>query len=149
MSNKKLIVSTGAIEEAAKEFIDVWHKAEKGSVSKTPLQKLSFGNQSLLFRTLTPKRFEILKYVHNQDGISIRLLAKELERDYSNVYQDVKTLHQLGLMIKNEENQKYYVPWDTIVTEIPLATIRNPKNRSASAKNSPHMNKRLPRAAHE
>lgn len=123
--SKKIIVKTGSLEEAAKEFIDIWHQIEHGTVPAKPVNKISFSDQSLLFKTLTPKRVEILTSVHEQDGISIRALAKKLGRDYSNVHQDVKILHQLGLILKNENNT-YYVPWDVIVTEIPLTTTKNP-----------------------
>jgi predicted transcriptional regulator len=121
--SKKIIVKTGSLEEAAKEFIDIWHQIEHETVPTKPINKINFSDQSLLFKTLTPKRFEILTSVHEQDGISIRALAKKLGRDYSNVHQDVKILHQLGLILKNENNT-YYVPWDVIVTEIPLTTTK-------------------------
>lgn len=140
MSNKKITVRTGGLEEAAKEFIDIWHQVEQGHAPQAPIEKISFKDQRLLFKTLTPKRFEILKYTHEQDGISIRSLAKELGRDYSNVHQDVKILHQLGLMVKNEKNDKYYVPWDVIVTEIPLSVIKKTKNsRHITHHNTPRV----------
>lgn len=122
--NKKITVKTGSLEEAAKEFIDVWHHVEKGGVQKAPIEKISFKDQRLLFRMLTPKRFEILEHVHEQGGMSIRFLAKALGRDYSNVHSDVKLLSQLGLMLKDENTAKYYVPWDVIVTEISLPVIK-------------------------
>ena len=106
------------------------------------IEASSFKDQRLLFKTLTPKRFEILQHAHEKDGISIRLLAKELGRDYSNVHQDVKILHRLGLMIKNEKNDKYYVPWDVIVTEIPLQVIKKTKTHR------PISNQKPPRVAH-
>jgi len=143
MRNKKITVRTGSLEEAAKEFIDVWHQVEQGHGPEAPIEKISFKDQRLLFKTLTPKRFEILKYAHEHDGISIRALAKELGRDYSNVHQDVKILYQLGLMLKDEKSEKYYVPWDVIVTEIPLPTAKKTKN---SRHTPPGHN--APRAAH-
>lgn len=122
--SKKITVRTGSLKEAAKEFIDIWHQIEHGNLPSGSIDKISFSNQSLLFKTLTPKRVEILEYVHGENGISIRALAKKLGRDYSNVHQDVKILHQLGLILKNEKNE-YYVPWDVIVTEISLISPRN------------------------
>ena len=119
--SKKIIVRTGDIEEAAKEFVDIWHRVEKGCASLAAIEKINFKDQRLLFKTLTSKRFEILKYVHEQESISIRRLAKELNRDYSNVHQDVKILYQLGLMLKDENNDEYYVPWDDITIQLPLA----------------------------
>lgn len=127
MKNNKITVKTGNLEQAAKEFVDVWHQAEHGQVQQGVVEKLSFKDQALLFKTLTRRRIEILQYVHDQDGMSIRALAKALGRDYSNVHQDVKILHQLGLMVKNQENDKYYVPWDVIVTEIPLSSASRRK----------------------
>lgn len=132
--NKKITIRTGSLEEAAKEFIDKWHQVESGKAPQTPIEKISFNDQRLLFKTLTPKRFEVLERAHECDGISIRYLAKELDRDYSNVYQDVKILHQLGLMAK-DENDKYYVPWDVIVTEI---SLRQMKKTKAPRRTSPH-----------
>ncbi len=85
-------------------------------------------HKRLLFKTMTPKRFEILKYVHEKGETSIRSLAKELGRDYSNTYQDVKLLNQLGLMLKNEEQGTYSVLWDVIVTEIPLTVVNQTKD---------------------
>ena len=125
--SKKITVRTGSLEEAAKEFIDMWHQVENKQTPQIPIEKISFKDQRLLFKTLTPKRFEILQYVHQLDGISIRSLAKELSRDYSNVHQDVKILHQLGLMVKDEKNDKYYVPWDKIVAEIALPRVKKLK----------------------
>lgn len=135
MSNK-ITVRTGSLEEATKEFIDIWHRVENGQTPQTRIEKLSFKDQPLLFKTLTPKRFEILQHAHEHDGVSIRALAKELDRDYSNVHQDVKILHQLGLMVKNKKNDKYYVPWDVIVTEIPLPLTKKTKNK----RHKPHQN---------
>lgn len=137
--NKKITVRTGSLEEAAKEFIDIWHQVEHGNLPQAPIEKISFKDQRLLFKTLTPRRFDLLKCAHEKNGISIRALAKELARDYSNVHQDVKILHQLGLMIKDESN-KYYVPWDVIVTEIPLPIRKKPKNfrTSTSTKRVAH-----------
>jgi len=54
-------------------------------------------------------------------------LAKALDRDYSNVHQDVKLLYQLGLMQKDEKDDKFSVPWDVIVTEITLSVAKNTK----------------------
>lgn len=129
MTSKKIIIRTGNLKEAATEFIDIWHKAEHGQ-TPAPIEKISFQDHQLLFKTLTPKRFEILRHVHEKGNTSIRSLAKDLERDYSNTYQDVKLLTQLGLMLKNQEDNTYSVLWDVIVTEIPLNSVKKAKNSS-------------------
>lgn len=134
MKNKKVMLRTGNLAEATKEFIDIWHQTEQNKIPQATIEKISFSDQSLLFKTLTPKRFEILQYVHETNGISIRALAKALGRDYSNVHQDVKILHQLALMLKNEENNNYYVPWDAIVTEISLSKPAHNKSGTTTTR---------------
>jgi predicted transcriptional regulator len=129
MSNRKITVTVGSLEEMGKEFIDVWHQVELGKKIKgAPIEKVVFEDERLLFKTLTPKRCELLKYVHEKGKISIRALARQLHRDYSNVYQDVKALNHVGLMPKDEKDEKYYVPWKTITTEIPLCVGKSPKH---------------------
>lgn len=130
-SKKKIVVAVGSLEDMAREAIDVWHQAQAGKTPKGgPVEKIYFENEQLLFKTLTQKRCELLKYVHENGKVTIRALAKKLHRDYSNVYQDVKKLHYIGLMLKNENDNQYSVPWKTVVTEIPLCTETSPRHHN-------------------
>jgi predicted transcriptional regulator len=130
---KKITIKTGSLKEAAKEFVHAWHQAENKRSPKAVVEKITFKDQYLLFKIMTPKRLEILQYVHGQDDVSIRSLATALGRDYSNVHQDVKVLHKLGLMLKNKDD-KYHVPWDVIVAEIPLHLTKKSKNTRYTGK---------------
>ena len=56
--SKKITVRTGNIEEAAKEFIDIWHQIENGHAPSAAIEKINFKDQRLLFKTLTPKRLD-------------------------------------------------------------------------------------------
>lgn len=138
--NKKITITTGQLENASAEFIAAWHRAEANVEPEPPIEKITFHDQSLLFKTLTPKRFALLKYIHEQDGVSVRSAAKALDRDYSNVHSDVKMLHQLGLITKDEASLLCYVPWDVVVTEIALPMRKTQKVRRAV--NSPPLKKK-------
>jgi len=118
MTKKQLIVKVSSLEDSLGKFKNVWERAEKGKKFDAPVEILSFENASTLMKMLSPKRLELLKMLHALGAISIRHLAKELHRDYSNVHQDVKALNQIGIVLKKDS--KYYVPWQTIVTEISL-----------------------------
>ena len=95
------------------------HPEAKGQIDPSDL----FGKQGLEWLKLVmfPKEdrrildgeIELLEYLHEQGKMSIRALAKVLERDSSNVHQDVKILHQLGLILRDEEENNYYVPWSS------------------------------------
>lgn len=56
MMNKKITVRTGDLEEAAKEFIEIWHKVENEELPQAPVEKINFKDQRLLFKTMTPKK---------------------------------------------------------------------------------------------
>jgi predicted transcriptional regulator len=51
--------------------------------------------------------------------MSIYQLAKELGRDYRNVHSDVQTLLERSV-IKKDEDDKIYMPWDKIVVDWPI-----------------------------
>ncbi len=72
-----------------------------------------------MFKYLSPKRFELLQHLRKGGPLSIRKLAAGLHRDYKNVHTDVKDLLYLGLIEETTE-QLLSVPWDVIVSELPL-----------------------------
>jgi predicted transcriptional regulator len=121
MKNQNIKVTIGSRQDMANEFIDAWHQAEAGHISENVEEKIFFKDERALFKVLTPKRCELLRYVHDHGKTAILALAKQLKRDYRNVYQDVKELSQAGLIVKNTAGE-YFVPWSAIVTEISLSS---------------------------
>ena len=123
MKKRKLTVKVSSIEESLVRFKNVWEKAEQGEKLKTPIEILSFENPMTLMKILSPKRLELLQVLHELGKTSVRRLTTQLDRDYSNVHQDVKALVQAGLVLKDSAG-KCQVPWSTIVTEIPLTPTK-------------------------
>lgn len=115
---KSIKIEVGDSSETAKEFIDAWKRAERGD-RVVAQHRLQFENLETLLKTLTPGRWVLLKVLHQQGSTSIRALANLLNRDYKNVYQDVKRLEQIGL-IKRVEG-KITVPWDIVEARLNLA----------------------------
>jgi len=52
--------------------------------------------------------------------MSVRALAKALDRDYKNVHTDVRRLEQIGL-ISRTKNDAIKVPWDIVEARLKLA----------------------------
>ena len=84
------------LEETGRRFIDAWHALEKGK--RVRERHLSFESLEGLLSVLTPKRWELLKYVHRNPVRSIRALSAELKRDYRRVHDDVEALALAGLV---------------------------------------------------
>ena len=89
------MLGTG-FEETGRRFVDAWHALEKGK--KVRERYLSFESLEGLLSVLTPKRWELLKYVHRNPVPSIRALSTELKRDYRRVHDNVEALALAGLL---------------------------------------------------
>jgi predicted transcriptional regulator len=123
MTKRQLTVKVSSMKETLERFKDVWEQAKHGKkIEGAPLEAVSFENAKLLIKTLSPKRLELLQQLHAMGKTSIRALTKKLTRDYSNVHEDVKVLHHVGLILRDSTGN-YYMPWDKIVTEIPMDPI--------------------------
>ncbi|MCF6188733.1 MAG: hypothetical protein L3J49_14815 [Desulfobulbaceae bacterium] len=101
-------------------FIDSWKKAEQGVRTETE-QHLFFEDAATLLRVLSNQRLILLSTLLQSGPASIRALSKTLQRNYKNVHSDVKLLREAGLIKLNQEN-KVFVPWQKIHTEIDLLT---------------------------
>lgn len=146
MSKRAITITVGTSEDMAKEAIKIWHQIEAGQTPKqVPIEKIRFPDERTLFKTLTTSRCGLLRYVHENGKLSIRAISKGLHRVYSNVYQDIRVLSQAGLIFKDEKDKKYYVPWDVIITEIPMTLTPNDqiKGNFKSSKSTPHSRRRI------
>ena len=106
-------------KESARDFIDARHVAEKSKSPKAPINRICFQNLETLLSTLTPRRLDLLRVMHDKGNMSIRALSATLNRDYKNVYQDIKILENIGLAVKT--GRLFSVPWESIVAEFKLA----------------------------
>jgi predicted transcriptional regulator len=116
---RKLAVGVASAKQVGDNFVDAWKRAEKGLPPVEPIKRLNFADTATLFKYLSPKRFELLQNLREVGPLSIRKLALLLRRDYKNVHTDVKDLLHVGL-IKENEDRLLIVPWDVIVSELPL-----------------------------
>ena len=114
MSYVKITVGGAFEEEAARGFVDAWHRAERGERFRE--RRLAFESWDALVRVLTSKRMDLLRYVHRHDVKSVRALAKALGRDYSNVHADVQALMAAGLLDSGDGGLR--ADYDTIETKI-------------------------------
>ena len=116
---KQIKIGVGDAATTAKEFIDTWKLAESGEKVQEQ-NHLHFENLEVLLKTLTPGRWALLKKLHANGSMSIRALAKDLGRDYKNVYTDVRRLENIGL-IGRTKNDRIKVPWDIVEARLLLA----------------------------
>ncbi|HET6628352.1 MAG TPA: hypothetical protein VFG91_01105 [Woeseiaceae bacterium] len=105
-------------QAALDAFTETWRRVEIG---ETVTPRLAFGSLRELFSAITEKRLEMIRFVAEHEQLNIRQLARQLGRDYKNVYGDVKDLVELGLLDKDEAG-RLTAPFDEIVIR---ATVRD------------------------
>lgn len=88
-----------ALEDTGRRFIDAWHCLGDGK--RVHERHLSFESLEGLLMILTPKRWQLLKYVHNHPVRSVRALSVQLKRDYRRVHDDVEALVTAGLLVRD------------------------------------------------
>lgn len=120
---KKINVVIEGLEKFFDKSKDEFRQLEKGKLKKS-INSLSLSEEE--YRNLfSKKRLDIIKALKHKKFISIYELAKELERSYKNVYDDVNLLLELGIIEKTEDKKthkdNYYVNFDKISVEIPVA----------------------------
>lgn len=95
MRLKKVKIMVQPIEAVKAE----WTRALKGEVrSIQPPGTIVFTSLAAVAKALSPARLELLGVILKQKPESIYALAKLTERDFKNVYSDVKLLAEIGLV---------------------------------------------------
>jgi len=62
-----------------------------------------------MFKTLSPRRLDLLRHVRQHGANNVRESEQALGRDYKNVLQGVAVLKAIGLLIR--DGRKLSAPW--------------------------------------
>jgi len=81
---------------------------------------ISFASAELPWRTLTRKRWELLRTMTGQGAMSIREAARRVGRDVKAVHGDVQALLQAGVIDRTEDGIVF--PYDSVHVDFMLTT---------------------------
>ncbi|SEI80744.1 HVO_A0114 family putative DNA-binding protein [Paraburkholderia diazotrophica] len=76
-------------------------------------QFITFQSTSDLFRTMTPLRWELIAAMTGAGAMSIRELARRLDREQEQVHEDVRALLNVGVL-DHAENEAVVFPYDVV-----------------------------------
>ncbi|MFP7756156.1 transcriptional regulator [Thermodesulfobacteriota bacterium B35] len=99
-------------EMSNKRFLEAFEGKPQGAF-------ISFESPSLLFKTLSGKRWEILKVMTGAGPMSIRELARRMSRDVKGVHGDVHVLLKAGILRKTAKGQIEF-PFDAVQVDFML-----------------------------
>lgn len=96
------------------------HGILKGGKRKaTSEPTIGVGSIAELTALLSPRRMDLLRYVVQHPGLSVRALSQKLERDYKNVHTDVTEL-EASYLLERDRDGCVAAPYDEIVIRAPL-----------------------------
>ncbi|MEQ8287049.1 transcriptional regulator [Thalassospira sp.] len=82
---------------------------------------ISFASVELLWQTMTPKRWDLLKVMTGQGAMSMREAARRVGRDVKTVHGDVHALLNAGVLDREESGQITF-PFDAVHVDFTLTT---------------------------
>lgn len=101
------------IAEAARGFIRAW------KTGKSNADVFTFASPAQLFAVLTPKRWEMIERLQALGPVSLRGLARALERDVKRVHEDAAVLIEWGF-VERTTDKKIHVPFEVIHADFDL-----------------------------
>jgi predicted transcriptional regulator len=110
-------MKTVTLEVASRD--DVTRRALEAFRGKKQHARISFATPELLWKVLTAKRWELLKAMAGQGPLTIREVARRVDRDVKGVHGDVHALIDAGLLDKTAQNQVVF-PFTAIRVEFTL-----------------------------
>jgi len=110
-------VKTVILDVASKQ--DVTRRSLEAFKGKKQRARISFGTPELLWKVLTAKRWELLKAMAGQGPVTIREVARRIDRDVKAVHSDVHALINAGLLDKTEKGGIVF-PFEAVRVEFTL-----------------------------
>ena len=97
---------------------DVTRRALAALEGQTQGAHISFASAELLWKTLTKKRWELLRAMTGQGPLSIREAARRVGRDVKAVHGDVQALINAGIIDRTKDGIEF--PYDAVHVDFTL-----------------------------
>ncbi|WP_119255531.1 transcriptional regulator [Shinella zoogloeoides] len=112
-----LTVKIESMKDVIASAVDAAKRAEAGEVVEAR-SVLSFDSWEAMHRTLAPKRTEIVMAMAGRGSLTVREVAKLVNRDIKNVHGDLDMLAKSGVIDKTENGFSF--PYDRIHFEFDM-----------------------------
>jgi predicted transcriptional regulator len=112
MKMKTVTLQVAKLEDVKRRAQDAFKGRKQGS-------RISFASPELLFRLLTAKRWELVRAMAGAGPLSIRAVARRVNRDVKAVHGDVHALLTAGILQKTGAGLIVF-PFDAIRVDVML-----------------------------
>jgi predicted transcriptional regulator len=80
---------------------------------------ISFATAELLWKVITPKRWEVLRAMTGAGPVAIREVARRVRRDVKSVYGDIQALLKAGVLDRADDGRIVF-PYDEVHVDFVL-----------------------------
>ena len=122
-TNKVLHLTIGEPMEASLARAKAAIKAAKQGKQINTYFGAGFDDAGEMFAVFTPKRWQLIGALRESGATTIAELARQLKRDYKNVYNDCERLIE-WMAIEKDENGLIFAPYSEIVVDMKLPDKR-------------------------
>jgi predicted transcriptional regulator len=98
---------------------EVTRRAKAAFRGERQQARVSFASPELLFSLLTPKRWELIRTMAGAGPMSIREVARRVERDVKAVHGDVHALLNAGVLQRGDDGLVIF-PFDAVHVDFVL-----------------------------
>ncbi len=116
---KQIKIGMDEAQNKLKTFINTWKRLENGEKVEVE-QRLYFENFEMLFKTLTPQRWHLLKTLRTNGPMDTHALAQISDSSYADTDANVEVLERIGLIDRMPDGD-IAAPWDILETHLKLA----------------------------
>jgi predicted transcriptional regulator len=105
-------IGVSSVDETKTRMLRAFQGEEQGAF-------ISFASPELLWKVITPKRWEILRALTGTGPVSIREVARRVARDVKSVHGDIQALLNAGVIDRAEDGRILF-PYDEIHVDFVL-----------------------------
>ena len=109
----EVTIGIASQEAVSKRFLTAWKTGQPRGAY------IDFETEEQLWKTMTLKRWQVLKVMTGAGELTIREISRRIGRDVKAVYCDITTLILCGLVDKTESG-KVLFPYDVIHVDFML-----------------------------
>jgi predicted transcriptional regulator len=106
-------IGVSSVDETKARILRAFQGEEQGAF-------ISFASAELLWKVITPKRWEVLRALTSAGPISIREVARRVARDVKSVHGDIQALLNAGVIDRTEDGRIRF-PYDEIHVDFILS----------------------------
>jgi predicted transcriptional regulator len=112
---RTVIISVGSLRDATEGLVAAFE-------GKSQEPRITFVSLDLMWRVLTPRRQELLQAMAGHDAMSIRAVARLVDRDVKAVHGDVRALLSAGVL-QSRNGEGVIFPYDGLHVDYQLQAV--------------------------